>query len=266
MRLDDVLLSSDNWSVTVAPRHGGRAAQISLRGRDLLVSNDERNRDNDLLWGCYPMVPWCGRLRNGEFTHDNVSHTMVRNEGSHALHGFGFQREWTLTQMTEVSVTMSLDLSDIVPFNGTCEHTITVSHDEVVLSLAIASHGGTFPAMLGWHPWFPREWTYDVSFNSMLRRDADNIVSEFAMPPSAEPWDDCFFDAQHAPTLRRDELAVALESDCSFWMAFTEPTDAFCLEPMSGPPNSLDQSHPLRTVASPAHQIRRHLRFRAVAG
>lgn len=266
MSADDIVLSSDNWSVIVAPQHGGRIAQIALRGRDLLVSSTTRRRDDDLLWGCYPMVPWCGRLRNGEFTHENATYAMHRNEGSHALHGFGFGREWNVVYRTESSVTLSLNLSDVSPFDGTCEHVIAVSDDDVSLALSIASGGATFPAMVGWHPWFLRTWSYDVSFASMLQRDADNIVSESVVAPPTEPWDDCFVDSRRAPTLRHRGFAVELDSDCPFWMAYTEPAHAFCLEPMSGPPNSLDQTHPRRTIVTPAQALRRHLAFRSTTG
>lgn len=40
---------------------GARLASIRFDGVDVLVSDG----DDALKWGCYPMVPYAGRVRNG---------------------------------------------------------------------------------------------------------------------------------------------------------------------------------------------------------
>ena len=45
---------------------GSRVRLLVVDGRDLLVAPG----DDPLLWGCYPMAPWAGRLDRGRFGHD----------------------------------------------------------------------------------------------------------------------------------------------------------------------------------------------------
>ena len=45
---------------------GSRVRSLVVDGRDLLVAPG----DDPLLWGCYPMAPWAGRLDRGRFGHD----------------------------------------------------------------------------------------------------------------------------------------------------------------------------------------------------
>lgn len=262
----DCRLAAGDWVVRVSPGHGGRIAQVSLAGVDLLVPDDDRVPSRDLLWGCYPMVPWAGRLCNGCFAHGAHHYSMRQNEPPHSLHGLGFDRRWRTVACTTTKVVTELEITDIAPFSAVCEHVVEVLDERVTCTLSVRSLGGAFPAMVGWHPWFSRAWTHDVRFGSMLARDDDNIVSSTRTTPGDEPWDDCFVDALHPPRLHHDDTTIELDSDCDHWMLYTEPDDAFCIEPMSGPPNSLDSSHPRCATVDPAHALARHLTFRVVDG
>ena len=59
----------------LAPEEGGRIAQLTVRGRDLLVPG--RAGDHPMLWGSFPMVPWAGRLRHGRFRFAGHDHGCV---------------------------------------------------------------------------------------------------------------------------------------------------------------------------------------------
>lgn len=59
------VLENDSARVVIAPEHGGRVAALCVGGHDLLVGQHE----NPLLWGCYPMAPWAGRLRHGRLAY-----------------------------------------------------------------------------------------------------------------------------------------------------------------------------------------------------
>lgn len=276
---DDIELADGDWVVRVAPEHGGRIAQITHKGLALLVDETQRTLERVHLWGCYPMVPWAGRLRGGRFVHDGTRYSMPINEPPHALHGLATTHEWrvvsTPSSTKASSITMSIDLTvagDVSPFRGHCEHAVTVDESGVECALELHSHGETFPANIGWHPWFARAWHFDTEFGAMLQRDADNIVTTSRVTPpssnamsSSRTLDDCFTDAHRNPHLCADGAQLELVSDCSHWMIYTAPENAFCLEPMSGPPNSLDDSHPDRIVVSPESPLRRAFRIQAVA-
>src|SRR5882757_3385084 len=53
-------------AVDVAPAAGGRIAQIVRDDVAWLVGYSEPNAAM-IAWGCYPMLPWVGRIRRGRF-------------------------------------------------------------------------------------------------------------------------------------------------------------------------------------------------------
>ena len=53
--------------VSIDPEAGGRIAQIEV-GEVALLKDDRSG--GAMIWGCYPMVPWAGRVRHGRFEFD----------------------------------------------------------------------------------------------------------------------------------------------------------------------------------------------------
>ena len=74
-------LSQGAMSVDVAPQAGGRIAQIRVDGVEQLAGFSDDN-DATIGWGSYPMVPWAGRVRRGEFAFEGASHRLPANLGS----------------------------------------------------------------------------------------------------------------------------------------------------------------------------------------
>lgn len=52
--------------IDLAPQAGGRLAQIRVDGIEQLIGPDD-GWPAMIAWGCYPMVPWAGRVRDGRF-------------------------------------------------------------------------------------------------------------------------------------------------------------------------------------------------------
>src|SRR5690606_16628299 len=59
-------IADGDVAVDVAPEAGGRIAQIRCDGVEQLVGHGEHGAASAIGWGCYPMVPWCGRIRHGQ--------------------------------------------------------------------------------------------------------------------------------------------------------------------------------------------------------
>ncbi|KAA0916410.1 aldose 1-epimerase, partial [Streptomyces apricus] len=57
MSNEDITLTAGNGDVeaTVQPSNGGRIGSLKIDGVELLRQGDK--------FGCFPMVPWCGRTR-----------------------------------------------------------------------------------------------------------------------------------------------------------------------------------------------------------
>ena len=73
------------------PTEGARISSLRVDDQELLVTD---RRGGAMSWGCYPMVPFAGRLRRGAFRFAGRNYTMPANLGVHAIHGTGFTRPW----------------------------------------------------------------------------------------------------------------------------------------------------------------------------
>lgn len=109
-------------SVDVDLAAGGRIAQIVVRGQPLLIDPGSvaERAATPTGWGSYPMAPWAGRIRHGEFRFRDDDHELDLNqqdgsgddpERRHAMHGTVFTRPWTVDAQTPHAVTMHCALS-----------------------------------------------------------------------------------------------------------------------------------------------------------
>jgi aldose 1-epimerase len=222
----------DEATVLLAPVHGGRIASLRIAGVERLRTVD--HHPDPLQWGCYPMVPWAGRIRHGRFRFDGEEHRVPPDLGAHAIHGIGVRRAWTPVGPGVVR----LELGPPWPFGGHAVHRVTVGSDHVRCVLEVHAGDHPMPAQAGWHPWFLRPVELDVAPGRMFRRDREGIPDGVLVPPTPRPWDDCFTDLAGPPRLRfPDGLTLTVESSCDHWVVYDEPEDALCVEPQTGPPD-----------------------------
>ena len=263
-----IALSSGNVEVVIDAEHGARLSSVRFGGTELLV---QRTDGDSFSWGCYPMAPWAGRIRNGIFEHQGSSVQLPINSAPHAIHGLVHDAVWQVVNTSPTSATLRVELDQRWPFAGWVEHCISVDSTSVNLQLTMhaTEHKDemiSMPAQVGWHPWFVRPVQLEAKFKTMYVRDSDGIagaqraLQEFDLMKS--PLDDCFSDAVTAPLLNFENgPTVRLETDCSNWIVYNEPSHAICVEPQSGPPNGLN-SEPL--VVSPNHPLTRYFRLTAL--
>jgi len=214
--------------------NGGRLASLQVHGLELLVTE----ADNPIDWGCYPMAPFAGRLRDGQLHHKGT-HQLPLNLGDHAIHGTVFDRPWVSRGDGWALCT----LGERWPWPGVVRQHLRLTDDGLLLQLVLES-ATPFPATLGWHPWFRRQLDRGepvvLSFGaeSMYRRDAAGLPDGTLVPPPPGPWDDCFFAPGQVPALRWPKaLELRLASDLDHWVIFSERDHALCVEPQSGPPD-----------------------------
>ena len=244
-------LSAGDAALVVSPADGGRLASFTIAGRELLVTEE----GDPMTWGCYPMVPFAGRVRDGRFSFDGRAYQLPLGRPPHAIHGVVFDRPWQVDDGTTISV----ELGPPWPFAGRVVQRIDLEPGRLQLTLELHA-AERMPAMLGWHPWFRRRLDLngddpgersagarsagaelDLDFGSMYLRDAAGIPTGALVPPPAGPWDDCMTDLRSAPVVRwPDVLELELRSDTSEWVVYTELAQAVCVEPQTGPPDALN--------------------------
>ncbi len=262
---DFVVLTAGDVSVVVAPAAGGRMGQITVAGEPLLVDMASNN-GHPMAWGTFPMAPWVGRIRAGQFAFDGVDHQLETNHvdggggpgHSHSIHGTTFTRPWSVVDHSATAITMSCPLAGALdwPFGGTAHQRIELDAAQVTWSLFIDNEGDPFPAELGWHPWFRKPDHLEFYPTAMYQRDVFGIATGELVEPINAPWDDCFINTE--PVVLHYDRTVAPEvtvtSDCDHWVVYDQPSDSTCVEPQSGPPNAFNlRAH----VVEPTTPLRR---------
>lgn len=219
--------------MTVHPEAGGRVGHLEVGGVQLLRSNPAVGA---MMWGIYPMVPWAGRVRHGEFVFDDVRRHLPLNLPPHAIHGTAFDAEWEVVDAGRDYCELRCPLT--WEFGGVAHQHIHLSEQGATLVLTAAATGTAMPAVVGWHPCFVKPDDTALEFGRMYERDDDGMAVRRLVPPKPHPWDDCFVDPLGPLRLRWGALQVTIASDCDHWVVYDEPADTTCVEPQSGPPDA----------------------------
>lgn len=235
-----VQLSRGNIEVAVAPLAGGRIAQIACGGIEQLSGFDESNPAM-IGWGCYPMVPWAGRVRRGRFGFGGEEYRLPLNMGMHSIHGVGFAMAWEVDSHEDNRLELSLELprDERWPFGGIAHQSLELGEDQLLLTLSVTAGAVAMPATVGWHPWFKKPDRVQFSPIAMYPRDQEGIATLPVAPPPAGPWDDCFINTDPV-RLERGMEQLKLSSDCAHWVVYDQDPRATCVEPQSGPPDAFN--------------------------
>ncbi|MEM7285291.1 MAG: aldose 1-epimerase [Actinomycetota bacterium] len=236
--MSEVVLEADGV-VAVLDTMGGRLSQLTVRRHDLLVPFTDRWT----LSGCYPMVPWAGRLDRGRFAFEGTEYQVPITMDPHAIHGVGARVDWELVGDGR----MRIDLADGWQLGGTAETSYVLDGSSITCSVAVTATDQAMPAVIGFHPCFVRDLDGHADALSfvpgfMWERAGDHLPTGVRLrPPPPGPWDDCFGGVAEAPRLTwGDVLAVELRSATDTWVAFDQLDVAICVEPQTEPPNAFN--------------------------
>jgi aldose 1-epimerase len=233
-------IGNDRIQVDVDRYAGGRVSQIRVGATPLLVGPGDTTSDA-ITWGAYPMVPWAGRIRNGQFDFDGARYRLPPNQGNHAMHGVGHVLPWDEDARSDDGIDLSLELpnDERWPFGGSVTQRISVDATGASFEMTVTAADRAFPVAFGWHPWFRKPEDLDFRPTSMYRRDGDHITVDELVDVAPGPWDDCFVN--HEPVaMTIDGIAVTLSSECTCWVVYDEPAHATCVEPQTGPPDAFN--------------------------
>jgi len=235
---------------------GGRIQRLVVDGQDLLVPPELDERHH----GAFPMAPWAGRLRHGQFTFDGAEYSMPCNSGPHAIHGIVRDRRWRVEAASRRAATLSVALDSPWPFGGRVVQHAELTTDSLTLTLEVHAGDRPMPAVCGWHPWWSRTPTptaasleLELHADQQYVRDDDGIPTGEIGAIQSPPWDDCFTQLGTPAAVLRwpSTRTVRLETDCSCVVVLTEPEHAVCVEPQSGPPDAFNLDPHVVTVDAP---------------
>lgn len=254
---EGVRLAAGDTELTVRPDDGCRIASLRVGGTELLRQGSR--------YGCFPMVPWCGRLAHGQFRNGGELHQMPLNAAPHAIHGTGRDLSWRTVRTTATEGVFTYDLADPAapwPYPGRVTQLVELADDggSLTLTMGVEATADSFPAQAGWHPWFLRnlgEGGADVYLDFapewQEERGADHLPTGRRIPQKPGPWDDCFGMPQGvAATLTwPGRLELKITSRAEWTVVYDEQEAAVCVEPQTGPPDGLNTLPRLVTPIDP---------------
>src|SRR5690606_31695334 len=92
-------LRSDNWAAGLRPEIGGCLAALACGGVEVLRTMPP-GATHPLESACFPLVPWCNRIRDARFEWRGREVSLPANfpPEPHSLHGLGWLQPWTVTR------------------------------------------------------------------------------------------------------------------------------------------------------------------------
>ncbi|WP_128379789.1 aldose 1-epimerase [Streptomyces cavernae] len=252
MSNEPITLTAGDAEVTVLPGNGGRVGSLRVGGVELLRQGER--------FGSFPMVPWCGRTREGRFRDGATVHQLPLNSPPHAIHGTARDGAWRTARTSGTEAVITHDLTDPWPWPGRVTQVFALTEDALTLTMAVEAHGDSFPAQLGWHPWFNRSLGGDgkdvtIAFTAAWQeeRGEDHLPTGNRIDPRPGPWDDCFgMPGGVDVTLTwPGRLQLKVTSREEWVVIYDEQEAAVCVEPQTGPPNGLNTLPRLVTPIEP---------------
>ncbi|MER6402098.1 aldose 1-epimerase [Streptomyces viridosporus] len=242
MSTEDITLTAGDAEVTVQPGNGGRVGGLRLGGVELLRQGER--------YGCFPMVPWCGRIRDGRFRDGAAVHHMPLNAPPHAIHGTARDAAWRTARRSADEAVLTYDLTEPWPYSGRVTQQIALTADSLTLAMSVETYESSFPAQIGWHPWFNRtldgaDVRLDFAPAWQEERGEDHLPTGHRTDPKPGPWDDCFgMPGGVDVTLTWPGLLELKVTSREEWVVvYDEQREAVCVEPQTGPPDGLN-THP----------------------
>jgi galactose mutarotase-like enzyme len=250
-------------SLTVFPDRGGIATSWKVNDRELMYLDAERFTDRTLsVRGGFPILfPICGNLP------DNTYNVGVR-EYSLKQHGFARELPWSVSSQStdrDASLTITLESNAatlaVYPFDFTVSFTYRIRGGELVIDQTYANHSVIpMPFSTGLHPYFqaPAKNSLIVeipspSYQEKQTGETHPFTGKFDF--SQAEIDAAFTNLTGNTTIVSDphqKLTLTMTQGAEyrnivFWTV--QDKDFYCLEPWTGPRNSLNTGRDLLYVA-----------------
>lgn len=150
-------LEKGNIHLQIYPHDGARITSLKAFGSEVLRQWQPQRRA--FQYGCFPMVPWAGRLGNATLNAGGQCYSLPANKPPHALHGMACYSTWEIIDKTADSPDFTYAPDFTVALARGSDSDFLLENDALVLQLEVHSYADTFPASAGWHPWFAKKLT-----------------------------------------------------------------------------------------------------------
>lgn len=294
-RPDLIVLTDGNATVEVAPATGGSVASFFWmrdgRRHDWFrpATADALAHADPFSTGCFPLVPYSNRIRNGrfDFAERRIALPVTSEADPHYEHGHGWRRPWSVVERASRSLTIELDHPvDEWPWHYRARQRLALTDaGRLSIELSLSNLDCTaMPAGMGLHPYFPRSSKADLTaaVGGMWAVDKEILPTELVAPqPPADPrlgmtiaevdLDNAFPGWSGQAEIRWPEsgarLIMEAEGPLGFLVLYTPPTEPyFCAEPVSNATDAFNLAAAGRTdtgmiVLAPGETLQATVRF-----
>ncbi|MFT4069755.1 aldose 1-epimerase [Paraburkholderia sp.] len=274
-------LTSDVWRVRLAPSLGGSIIDARWRGHHVLRPTTEEHlaAGNVRKTACYPLVPFSNRVGSARFDFDGHAYALHANfaDEPHAVHGVGFQREWSVQSHGDGALDLRLNHTPdrSWPFALDVRQRIGIAGDTLTLTMSVTNADSRrAPAGLGWHPFFPLhagpgKTRLATQWDAMLVNGPDNLPGARVEPPALQALDDtvidnCFTGWSRAASIDTPHHRIHIDASDTLRCAVLfrpERQPFFAFEPVSHPNNALNGVEPAMHVLEPGATLEGQMRL-----
>ena len=251
-------LALSHWQAEVRPEVGGSLAALRYRGTDILRPMPA-SATSPLDAACFPLAPYCNRIRDGRFRFAGREIVLERNfpPEPHSLHGLAWQAPWALESQAENKCVLvhDYDGTGSWPWAYRAEQRIRLGDRGCAITLVLANRSTeAMPAGVGLHPYFRRRPETGVRFaaDHVLLSGADPLPTGITAPADhfadwsvgaslpLETIDHCFAGWSDEAEIRDALGSITLEADGAPHLHLYAPSDgsALCLEPVTHTPDA----------------------------
>lgn len=278
-----ISLVAGEWQAELRPEIGGALGALRRGGVDVLRPTPADASD-PLQTACFPLVPYCNRIRAGRFTFADREVQLPLNflPERNSLHGLGWQVAWQIERQStgEALLVHAHDGSGGWPWAYRAEQSITLDPGGCTVSLSVTNlSNGVMPAGLGLHPYFRRLDSALVQFSagSVLLGDDENMpTGERAPGDHFAPWskgaslpaatvDHAHADWDGIATIRDELGGITLSASATPHLHVYTPAggDPLCLEPVTHLPDALNHDAAGMALLHPGERTSISMRIEA---
>lgn len=208
-----------------------------------------------LAMGCFPLVPFSNRIRDGRFRFGRHSVVLLPNMAGqrYPIHGHGWLVPWSVTARSETELSLAYShAADAWPFDYEAWQRFTLEGAALSIEIGLRNTGSEpMPVGLGLHPYFHRGsgMRLSAAVAGVWLGDEEVMPTEHVSPPppamrlddarvDSLVLDNCYTGWDHRARLDwpewRASLAIAATPPLDFLVVYSPPSrHALCVEPVS---------------------------------
>ena len=261
-------LRSENALLAIIPEVGACITRYCLKTEEQVLelirpaTQAGLATEDPLEMGCFPLIPFSNRIRNGQFAFQGQEIKMLPNflPEVHTIHGHGWKVPWTVIEVSEKRAVLAYQhFADEWPFPYLARQIFELHGTSLTVTLQITNIGkSAMPVGMGLHPYFVRtpKSTITAKTEKMWINDSENMplcletVSEIGLLSQGltvqqKTLDNLFCGWNREVLISWPEwnatLKISADAPLDFLVIFTPPEENFfCVEPVSHVTNAFN--------------------------